>query len=298
MTRGTLRIAAAQYPLSVLDGWDGYVDKVSRWVGEAAFAGARLLLFPEYGCWELVTLLPAQTSFSEQVDGLQRLLPEVVNLFTALARRHEVHILLPTILVRRPGGAVRNTAFLAGPDGSAAAQEKLVLTRFERERGLQAGDEVRVFDTSLGRIGICICYDAEFPLIARRQVEAGARLILVPSCTDGMAGYHRVRIGAQARALENQCFVVQSPTVGVAPWSDMVDVNVGSAAVFCPADRGLPDDGVVAMGSLDEPQWLYAELDFSALEAVRRDGQVLNHLHWPEHEILGAAVTVRLGSAG
>lgn len=296
MTRGTLRIAAAQYPLSQLDSWDDYADKVSRWVGEAAFAGARLLLFPEYGSMELVTLPPAPTGFAEQLDALQRLLPDVLDLFSTLARRQEVHILLPSVLVRQPGGAVRNTAFLVGPDGSLGAQDKLMLTRFERDRCLQAGDEVRVFDTSLGRLGICICYDAEFPLIVRRQVEAGARLILVPSCTDGMAGYHRVRIGAQARALENQCFVVQSPTVGLAPWSDMVDVNVGAAAVFCPADRGLPDDGVVAMGSLDEPQWLYAELDFAALDAVRRDGQVLNHQHWPEHEVLGAAVTVRLGA--
>jgi predicted amidohydrolase len=291
-----LRIAAAQYPLSQLRSWDEYVDKVSRWVGEAAFAGARLLLFPEYGSMELITLPPAPQSFAEQVGQLQRLLPEVLALFTALARRHGVHILLPSILVRVPGDGIRNTAYLAAPDGSVAAQEKLVMTRFEREHGIQPGNQVRVLDTSLGRIGVAICYDCEFPLIARRQVEAGAQLILVPSCTDGMAGYHRVRIGAQARALENQCFVVQSPTVGLASWSDMVDVNVGAAAVFCPADRGLPDDGVVAMGSLDEAQWLYAELDFTALEAVRRDGQVLNHQHWPEHEALGAADILRLGS--
>lgn len=296
MTRGTLRVAAAQYPLTQFDGWDAFADKVSRWVGEAAFSGARLLVFPEYGGMELVTLLPPGLPFGEQVDGIGRLLPEVLHLFAGLARRHEVHILLPSLPVRQPGGAVRNTAHMVGPDGSLAAQDKLVLTRFERALGLEPGNEVRVFDTSLGRVGVAICYDAEFPLIARRQVEAGARLILVPSCTDGMAGYHRVRVGAQARALENQCFVIQSPTVGVAPWSDVVDVNVGAAAVFCPPDRGLPDDGVVAMGSLNESQWLYAELDFAALETVRRDGQVLNHLHWPEHEVLGAAMPVRLGA--
>lgn len=296
MTRGILRIAAAQYPLSHFDGWEAYADKVSRWVGEAAFSGARLLVFPEYGSMELVTLLPSDATFAEQVDGLQRLLPRVLEVYAGLARRHEVHILLPSILVRQPGGAVRNTAYMVGPDGSLAAQDKLVMTRFERERGIQAGSEVRVFDTGLGRLGVCICYDSEFPLIARRQVEAGARLILVPSCTDALAGYHRVRVGSQARALENQCFVVQSPTIGEAPWSDMVDVNIGAAAVFCPPDRGLPDDGVVAMGSLNEPQWLYAELDFFALDKVRRDGQVLNHQHWPEHEVLGAAVAVRLGA--
>ena len=80
------------------------------------------------------------------------------------------------------------------------------MTRFENEQWLiSAGDEIRVFDTDFGKIAINICYDSEFPLIARQQVEAGADLILVPSCTDTQAGFHRVRLGCQARALENQC---------------------------------------------------------------------------------------------
>lgn len=288
---GLLRIAAAQYPITRLQDWDAYADKVSRWVAEAAWAGARLLVFPEYGSMELTSLLPEDSGLAAQLDGLQPLAREFTKLFSAVAQRHDVHILAPSFPVRGDDGVVRNVAQLFGPEGAVGRQEKLVMTRFEREDwGVRGGDEVRVFETALGCIGVAICYDAEFPLLVRRMTEAGARLILVPSCTDRMAGYHRVRVGAQARALENQCYVVQSPTVGLAPWSEAVGVNVGAAAVFAPPDRGLPEDGVVAMGSLDEPQWLFAELDFDLIEEVRRTGQVLNYRDWPEQ--LAPAATV------
>jgi predicted amidohydrolase len=118
-------------------------------------------------------------------------------------------------------------------------------------------------------------------MLARKQIEAGANLILVPSCTDTLAGYHRVKIGCQARALENQCYVVQSPTVGEAPWSEAVDVNIGAAAVYTPVDRGFPDNGILAIGELNKAQWVMAEISLSACEAVRQQGQVFNYRDWP-----------------
>jgi predicted amidohydrolase len=133
-----------------------------------------------------------------------------------------------------------------------------------------------VVRTPFGSIAIVICYDVEFPLIARRLVERGAEIILVPSCTDTLAGHHRVTIGARARALENQCYVVQSATVGMAPWSLALDENHGVAAAFSPVDRGFPDDGVIVQGELDGPGWVYADLDVAALARARRDGQVRN----------------------
>ncbi|WP_083250574.1 nitrilase-related carbon-nitrogen hydrolase [Acidihalobacter aeolianus] len=152
------------------------------------------------------------------------------------------------------------------------------------------------FDVELGCIGVNVCYDVEFPLLSRRHVEAGAELLLAPSCTDTLAGYHRVRIGCQARAMENQCYVVQAPTVGEAPWSEAVDVNVGAAGVYAPPDRGLPDDGVVAVGRLNAPGWMFAEVDPARIADVRREGQVFNHRDWdgqvrPE---IGAAERVTL----
>jgi predicted amidohydrolase len=113
-------------------------------------------------------------------------------------------------------------------------------------------------------------------------VELGANLILVPSCTDTRAGYYRVRIGCQARALENQCYVVQASLVGDAAWSEAVDINCGAAAIYTPVDRGFPDDGILAIGEYNRVQWVYADVDLQAIAVVRQEGQVFNFKDWPK----------------
>jgi predicted amidohydrolase len=179
-------------------------------------------------------------------------------------------------------GKVRNRAPFISPDGRVLFQEKRVMTRFETESWeVSAGEEPQVFETPWGRIGISICYDVEFPMLVRAQVESGAWLILAPSCTDTLWGFNRVHLSARARAVENQCFVAITPTVGEAPWSATLDVNRGYAGVFGPCDRGFPDDGVITRGVLDEPGLVLAELDPSLIDAVRQDGGVRNHRDWP-----------------
>jgi predicted amidohydrolase len=207
----------------------------------------------------------------------------VVELHRALARRHGVHILGASVPVAAGPGRYHNRAWLYGPDGGTACQDKTLMTRFERESwGIFGGGSVRLFDTALGRMGVCICYDIEFPLLARSLAEAGAELILAPSVTESLHGYWRVRVGAQARALENQCFVVHAHLVGEALWSPAVDVSRGAAAVYGPPDLDFPAEGVVALGELDRPSWLHAEIDLDLVAAVRADGMVLNYRHWSE----------------
>jgi predicted amidohydrolase len=103
-----------------------------------------------------------------------------------------------------------------------------------------------------------------------------------------------VRVGAQARALENQCVVVQAPLVGSLDWSPAVDVNRGAAGVFGPPDLGFPDDGVIAQGEMDKPGWVHARFDLDAVARVRAEGQVLNHRHWDEQDGLASAARVDL----
>ena len=292
MAERTLRIALAQYPIERHVSFDAWRDKLARWFAEAAGSGARLVVFPEYASMELSSLLPEALAadLPGQLAAMQAFLPDFLAHHDRLARRHGLVCVAGSFPVRR-AGLFRNTAHVFGPEGPMGLQEKLIMTRFERELwGVSAGEGVRVFEAPFGRFAVAVCYDVEFPLIARAQVEAGAELVLAPSCTDSMRGYHRVRVGAQARALENQCYVAMAPTVGEAPWSPAVDVNVGRAAAFGPPDRGFPEDGVVAEGVLDAAQWLVADLDLSAVEAVRREGQVLNFRHWSEQSGLRAGV--------
>jgi predicted amidohydrolase len=279
-----VKIAAAQYDIAFLENWEAYRQKIERWVGEAAAEGAKILLFPEYGSMELASLFGREvySSLSKQLAAMQSLLDGYIELYKGLAQKHQCYIQSGTFPVRIEGEIYRNRAYLFMPNGEFDYQDKLMMTRFENEQWLiNRGLELKCFDTEYGRIAINICYDSEFPLLARKQVEAGANLILVPSCTDTLAGYHRVRIGCQARALENQCYVVQSPTVGLAPWSEAVDVNIGAAAIYTPVDRGFPDNGILAIGELNAAQWVLAEIDPDQIAQVRESGQVFNYRDWP-----------------
>jgi predicted amidohydrolase len=279
----SVKIASAQYDISFLDNWAAYQAKTERWVGEAAGQGAKILLFPEYASMELASLFGQDVygSLSRQLEAMQTLHDGFVSLYQRLAQQHHCLIQAGTFPVRLESGAYRNRAYLFHADGAVDYQDKLMMTRFENEQWfIQSGTEIKVFDTDYGCVAINVCYDSEFPLLARRQAEAGAGLILVPSCTDTLAGYHRVKIGCQARALENQCYVVQACLVGNAPWSEAVDVNIGIAAIYTPVDRGYPDNGVLACGELNAVQWVYAEVSLASIATVREQGQVFNYRDW------------------
>lgn len=280
-----VKIAAAQYDIGFLENWREYWLKVERWVDGAVAQNAKILLFPEYCSMELASLFGKEvySSLSKQLEAMQTLLDDYIALFKDLAQRRGCYIQSGTFPVKMEDGAYRNRAFLFMPNGEFDYQDKLIMTRFENEQWfIRMGEELKCFDTEYGKIAVNVCYDSEFPLLARKQVEAGANLILVPSCTDTLAGYYRVKIGCQARALENQCYVVQSPTVGLAPWSEAVDVNIGAAAVFTPVDRGFPDNGILAIGELNAKQWVIAEISLDEIQTVREQGQVFNYRDWPK----------------
>ncbi len=279
-----VKIATAQYDIGFLTNWQNYRLKIERWVDEAARQDAGILLFPEYASMELASLFGKEiySSLSKQLEAMQTLLDDYIALFQSLSQQHGCYIQPGTFPVKMTDGSYRNRAYLFMPHGHFDYQDKLMMTRFENEQWfIHRGDELKCFDTEYGKIAINICYDSEFPMLARKQIESGANLILVPSCTDTLAGYHRVKIGCQARALENQCYVVQSPTVGEAPWSEAVDVNIGAAAVYTPVDRGFPDNGILAIGKLNAVQWVIAEISLDEIRTVREQGQVFNYRDWP-----------------
>ncbi len=280
-----LKVAAAQYDISFLEDWAAYADKLTHWVESAAAQNAKLLVFPEYGSMELASMFgeAVYSDLTQQLHAMQSIYADWHALHQQLARQHDVMILGCSFPVLQTDNSFRNRANLYSPDGLLGYQDKLVMTRFENEQWLiHAGHKIKVIDTDIGRVAINICYDSEFPLIANHQVAAGADLILVPSCTDTEAGFHRVRIGCQARALENQCFVVQSPTFGKAEWSEAVDVNTGRASFYTPVDYGFPSNGILVEGSTDKAEWVFADLDLAEIASVRQQGQVFNYRDWPK----------------
>jgi predicted amidohydrolase len=277
-----IKVAAAQYPLDKLSALPAARDKLARWVAEGAARGAQLLAFPEYAAMELAPIRGEQAAadVAASLKAVSDLLPQADVMLCELASRHNVHILAASCPSRRADGCYVNAARLITPTGRIGIQHKLVMTPFEREWGIVAGESLRVFETSLGVIGIAICYDSEFPLLVRAQAEAGAELIVIPSCTERVSGAHRVRTAALARALENTCATMVSPTVGDAPWCPTVDINAGMAGIYVPAEAGVSDTGVLAEGQLDQPGWVFAEVDLSALRRTRSAGEMRNFEDW------------------
>lgn len=280
-----MKVAAAAYPMDFLESWKAYEEKLTQWVSEAAGAGADLLVFPEYGAMELATLAGRDVALDLEASlkAVSDRIPEADALHAKLAREFAVHILAASAPVFDPelGDRPVNRARFFAPNGDSVHQDKQIMTRFEREEwGVVAGGPLQLFDTALGKIGILICYDSEFPLLGRAMAEAD--LILVPSCTEALTGYSRVRIGSMARALENQCVTIMSSTVGICDWSEAVDMNTGMGGIFGPPDTGFPATGVIAEGVLNQPGWTYAEVDLDRIAHVRADGVVLNRQHWDD----------------
>ncbi len=277
-----LKVAAAQYPIGQPKSLAEWETKIALWVKNGAATGASLLVFPEYAAIE-----QAATFGPEVYGDLQTTLRKVaaladsrVALHADLARTHGVHILAGSGPVLKEDGRFVNAAQLVTPRGNVGVQEKLVMTPFEHDWGISAGGPVRVFKTAIGTFGIAICYDSEFPLLVHAMAQAGAGVVLVPSCTERISGYHRVRTGSKARALENTIATVQSPTVGDAPWSPAVDFNAGAAGIYVPSEHGVSDTGVLAEGRLNEAAWVTGAIDMGRLARVRETGEMRNVHDW------------------
>lgn len=278
-----MRVATAAYPMNFVGSWGAYKTKLTGWVKDAAEQGAELLVFPEYGAMELATLSGDEVAWDleRSLHAVSERLTDADDLHADLAHRFKVHILAASAPCFDGGDRPVNRARFFAPGGDRGHQDKQIMTRFERDTwGVVPGGPLHLFDTALGRLGVLICYDAEFPLLGRALREAD--VILVPSCTEALTGYTRVRVGARARALENQCFTVMSSTIGDAEWSRAVDENTGRGGVFCPPDVNFPPNGIVSDGTLDAPGWTFATLDLARVAEVRADGVVLNATHWEE----------------
>lgn len=279
-----MKIAACAFAPLWHSDWDALAATMDAWVAEAQ---ADVLVFPEYAGITAALIGTPQVEPDAQVwtrrmcDAAERW----EDLHSRLAQKHGKHILAGSIAVRTEGGIV-NRATLCMADGQIGHQDKAILTPYERDAmRMSAGEGLRMFETPFGKIGVLICYDSEFPLLARQLVMAGAALILVPSCTDLPAGQTRVRQSCRARAIEGQCVVVQAPLIGAVPECDIVDGSTGRVGIFCPPDHGWPATGILAQGQSDAAGWVTVEVDLGHRAIAQATAQVGNVHHWPEQEL-------------
>ncbi|MCO5234322.1 MAG: carbon-nitrogen hydrolase family protein [Chitinophagales bacterium] len=274
-----MKIATSQYPFAFhqnIDAWKSYIEK---WIKSAVHERAQVLLFPEFGLMDLMCLFPEiQNDFHKQVIELQSYSDEIDKIFTSLAKKYSIIIIAPnapSLYLHH----IINRVRVYGPNGYGGYQDKIFITKSEREKwNIEQGDLVLcVFETPFGNFGIQICYDIEFAIGAKLLIEAGADIILVPSSTESPKGASRVHIGARARAMEGQCYVVVAQTIGEALWSHSVKNNYGYSAIYSSADEGMPEDGIIALDSPQNAGWLIKDLDLEKLNHLRKHGVVSNY---------------------
>jgi predicted amidohydrolase len=270
-----IRVATLQYLIRPVHSFAEFAAQVTGLVDTAHDYKCKLVVFPEYFSLQLLTLGDVQQPIREQVRRLAGHRPEVTALFSALAKRTGMYIVAGTMPVV-DGEHTFNESQLFGPDGSHRIQGKLHMTRFETEEWIiRPRPRLKVFDTALGKLAIAICYDVQFPEIARAAARRGVKILIVPSCTDDRQGMLRVRYCAQARAIENQMYVITSHTVGSLPMVPAVALNYGQAAILTPSDFPFARDGILAEGIPNQETMVIGELDMGAIHRARSTGTVL-----------------------
>lgn len=273
----SIRVASVRYfPKRQLD-FPGYLHEIQNRLELAVAEGAELVVFPEYASFELSSIGKLEKqSLPQELENLQVYHADFKRGFANLAQRYGLYLLAPTFPVREKN-TFFNRAYFCAPNGKVVYQDKLQMTRFENERwGISAGTSMTIIDTPFCKMGIAICYDSEFPSLVAKMVGLGVELILVPSCTDTLAGFNRVRLAARTRAMENQCYTVLSGLHGLCPWSEAIDQNIGTSGIYGPVDSQATPDGIVAEQKLSkESELTVASIDFALARSIRSDGDVL-----------------------
>lgn len=273
----TIRVASLQYFIRPVRSFDDFALQVEALVETAKDYKVKLLVFPEYFTTQLLTLGNIKRPIAEQIRDLAGQEDKTVDFIAGLSKKHKLIIVGGTL----PGfnedkTKVLNKCYVFSPDGSQNLQAKLHMTRFEKEEWLvSSGSRLRIFETDFGKFAVTICYDVEFPEIARTAARLGAQFLVVPSCTDDRQGYLRVRYCAQARAIENQMYVIHSPTVGSLPTVPAVSLNYGQAAIYTPSDYAFSRDGLLAEGAVNQESMIIGEINLGLIDEARKNGTVL-----------------------
>ncbi len=278
-----VRVMVIQYMMKKIDSWDDFARQVEYYVDVAADFGADFAVFPEIFTTQLMSFLDEKHP-SRAIRKLTTYTEDYINMFTELAVKYNVNIIGGSHFVEEDE-KIYNIAYLFRRDGSIEKQYKIHVTPNEKRWwGVSEGNEVRVFDTDCGKIAIQICYDIEFPEMARIATDKGANIIFVPFCTDDRQGYLRVRYCAQARAVENQVYTVIAGTVGNLSEVENMDIQYAQSGIFTPSDFEFARDGIVAECNPNIETVVVGDVDLEVLRRQRKSGTV-RHLNDRRHDL-------------
>ncbi|OOG24219.1 hydrolase [Thioalkalivibrio denitrificans] len=271
----TVRVGAVQWQMRPMPSIDDLFQQLEYFVDAVSGYQADVILFPEFFNGPLMVQFN-QDNPAEAIRHLAEFTEPVRQEMVRLALAYNVNIIAGS-MPEYDGKFLRNVSYLCRRDGTWDKQYKVHTTPDEQSYwGLQGGEQVRVFDTDFGKIGILICYDVEFPELPRLMADQGLQILFVPFWTDTKNAYLRVRRCAQARAIENECYVVISGSVGNLPRVENMDMQYAQAAVFTPSDFAFPHDSIAAEATPNTEMTLIVDLDLDNLKDLREHGSVRN----------------------
>lgn len=271
-------VSVCQYPLEQLTNWENFCKKIDILCQESLKENSKLLLLPEYFSLELCSLI-LEKELPAQLSALQKFHEPFLKLFSQLASRYNLYIAAGTFPVQNQKDKFFNRCYFFYPNKNYDYQDKCYLTCYEKDTELfSSADNIKCFDTQLGKIAIQICYDIELPLLTQQYFQNPPELILVPSCTETLAGLNRVVTCARARAIEQQCYVLQAGLVGKSTVCEIIDVAVSEAGIYSPSDYGFTEDGYVKRGKINYSGLYHATIQLRKLNRVKKSGAVSNFL--------------------
>ena len=284
-----VRIGVVQWQMRAMRDLDDLMDQAEFFVSSLSNYKADFALFPEFFNAPLMGLQEGQNSV-EAIRFLASFSEEIKHRFSQMAVTYNINIIAGSVPVLEDE-KLYNVSYLLQRDGHIEAQYKVHITPHEeKDWVIDGGNEVKVFETDAGRIGILICYDSEFPELGRMMAEQGVQIIFVPFWTDTKNGYQRVRICSQARAIENECYVAIGGSVGNLPRVDNVDIQYAQSAVFSPSDIYFPHDATLTEASANTEMIIFADVDLTKLKQLNTEGSVTNLKH-RRHDIYGSFIT-------
>ncbi len=273
----TVRVATVQFQMRKITDKEEFKQQVEYFIDVASDYRCDFVVFPENFTLQLLSLEPNRLQPKDSIFRITSYVDWFCEFMSEFAVSYNVNIIGGTHPRVDDDGEIKNVCYVFLRDGSVHAREKIHPTPSEAYWwNIKGGDRADVIDTDCGPIGVMICYDSEFPEVARHLVDQGAMMLFVPFCTDEPRGYLRVRYCSQARAIENQCYVVISGVVGNLPNVEDMDIHYAQSCIFTPCDFAFAKDGIAADTAPNTETIAFSDLSLSDLRASRNAGTVRN----------------------
>jgi predicted amidohydrolase/GNAT superfamily N-acetyltransferase len=275
--KSVVRLGIVQWQMRIVDSVSQLIEQAEFFIDAVSSYQSDFILFPEFFSAPLM----APYNHLDEATAIRNLAGdsrELIEKFKEFAVSYNVNIIagsVPEVIE----GKLYNVAYLCRRDGSFDRQFKIHITPSEvKSWGMIGGDIVKTFDTDCGKIGILICYDVEFPELSRLLAIEEMDILFVPFLTDTQNGFHRVRYCAQARAIENECYVAIAGCVGNLPRVHNTDIQFAQSAVFSPSDFAFPTNAIVSEATPNTEMMLIADVDLDLLKELHMGGSVRNLL--------------------